>query len=143
MKPFEMKVVIVIVFSIFFNSCVVSFARRKVRASRQVMAHVQMAVDAKDKRKATLEVAVALALAGREVHQTRPFSDAFFDYRNGNVRKAAVSFCRGLVRNNISNPAVVLAAMTAITLVGERNHLEWKRFLRRMWIETKQCSKYY
>jgi len=144
MNSYNIKIFFGLIFlSILLDGCVVSSARRKVRASRQVFAHVQAAVRARDKRKATLEAAVAIALAGREVRETRPFSDAFFRYREGDVRGAAVSFCRGLVRNDISNPAIVLGAMTAITLVGERNQLQWQRFLRLMWSETKHCSRYY
>lgn len=133
----------IIVSALFLNGCIVSSARRKARAARQVMAHVQTAAKAKDKKKATLEAAVAIALAGREVKETRPFADAFFFYRDGDTRKAAVAFCRGLVRNDISNPAIVFGAMTAITLVGERNQLQWERFLRLMWSETKHCARYY
>ncbi len=137
------SVVVLMVVALFSGGCVVSSARRKARASREVFAHVQAAAKAKDKKKATLEAAVAIALAGREIHQSRPFSDAFFLYRQGDTRGAAVAFCRGLVRNDVSNPAIVLGAMTAITLVGDRNQLRWERFLRLMWSETKHCSRYY
>ncbi len=126
-----------------FSGCIVSSTKRRVRTGRRVFAHVQTAATARDKKKATLEAAIAIALTAKEIKETRPFSEAFFRYRAGDSAGAATAFCQGLVRNNIKNPAIVLGAMTAITLVGERNQLQWRRFLNLMWRESKHCARHY
>jgi len=126
-----------------FSGCIVSTTKRKVRAGRRIIAHVQTAATAKDKKTATLEAAIAIALTAKEVKETRPFSEAFFRYRAGDTAGAATAFCQGMMRNKIKNPAIVLGAMTAITLVGERNQLQWKRFLNLMWYESKRCARHY
>jgi hypothetical protein len=126
-----------------FSGCIVSTTKRKVRAGRRIVAHVHTAATAKDKKTATLQAAIAIALTAKEIMETRPFSEAFFRYRDGDSAGAATAFCQGLMRNKVKNPAIVLGAMAAITLVGERNQLQWKRFLNLMWYESKHCARHY
>jgi len=126
-----------------FSGCIVSSTKRKVRAGRRIAAHIHTAATAKDRKTATLEAAIAIALSAKEVKETRPFSEAFFRYRDGDSAGAATAFCQGMMRNKIKNPAIVLGAMAAITLVGERNQLQWKRFLNLMLYESKRCARHY
>jgi hypothetical protein len=145
METFIMKKLFLLFIGLSFTltGCVVKSTKREVKRARQVYAHVKTATKTKDRKKATLEIALAFALASKGIHKTKPFGKSFFLFREGDTHGAATEFCRGLVRNKIKNPAMVLGAMTAITILGQKDKKDWRLFTRSMWTESKQCAKYY
>ena len=127
---------------IAMSGCFVSKARKTVRKTRRVVAHVRVAAVAgtqKDYKKAGLHMAMATALAATDVEDVSFFVKAFEMFNSGDHVGAGTVFCRGLVRNKVRNPAIVLGALAAITLVGQRNNLQWKDFLKAMWRQSKSC----
>ncbi|MBU1219492.1 hypothetical protein KKF34_12790 [Myxococcota bacterium] len=138
------NIILISVFSMFFmSSCLVRSAKKKVRTGRAVYAQVKVAAQSGSVKKAALPTVIAIALAGKGIKQTAPFSDAFFLYQQGDTAGSAAKFCQGLMRNKIKNPAIALGAMTAITIIGERNKLEFHRFLKLMRHESKKCVRHY